>query len=100
MLPDGAAVPATAFLRSPCRTRGGVSDAGTASDELDPDEWAAAAELHLDSWWPDYAAWLVTRGGEQRWRLRNSAPADCHRWNPPRASTSMIGDGTHRRPRM
>ena len=36
------------------------------TDELDPDEWAAAAELHRDSWWPDYSTWLVARGGEQK----------------------------------
>ncbi len=36
------------------------------TDELDPDEWAAAAEVHRDSWWPDYATWLVARGGEQK----------------------------------
>lgn len=36
------------------------------TDEIDPDEWAAAAELHHDSWWPDYSRWLVARGGEQK----------------------------------
>jgi poly(3-hydroxyalkanoate) synthetase len=36
------------------------------TDERDPDECAAVAELHRDSWWPDYAAWLAARGGEQK----------------------------------
>jgi polyhydroxyalkanoate synthase len=36
------------------------------TDETDPDEWAAAAELQRDSWWPDFATWLVARGGEQK----------------------------------
>jgi polyhydroxyalkanoate synthase len=36
------------------------------TDERDPDEWASAAEVHRDSWWPDYSAWLAARGGEQK----------------------------------
>ena len=34
-------------------------------DERDPTRWAASAETHSDSWWPDFSAWLAQRGGEQ-----------------------------------
>ena len=36
-----------------------------------PTSGAAAAELHRVSWWPDYAAWMVTRGGEQKAAPKN-----------------------------
>ena len=36
------------------------------TDERDPDQWASAAEVHRDSWWPDCSAWLAARGGEQK----------------------------------
>ena len=35
-------------------------------DERDPTRWAASAETHSDSWWPDFSAWLAERGGEQK----------------------------------
>jgi poly[(R)-3-hydroxyalkanoate] polymerase subunit PhaC len=35
-------------------------------DERDPTRWAASAETHSDSWWPDFSAWLAQRGGEQK----------------------------------
>ncbi|MDT5186988.1 MAG: poly[(R)-3-hydroxyalkanoate] polymerase subunit PhaC [Mycobacterium sp.] len=35
-------------------------------DERDPTRWAASAETHSDSWWPDFAAWLAERGGDQK----------------------------------
>ena len=35
-------------------------------DERNPDQWASAAEVHRDSWWPDYSAWLAERSGEQK----------------------------------
>jgi polyhydroxyalkanoate synthase len=35
-------------------------------DERDPTRWAASAETHDDSWWPDFSAWLAQRGGEQK----------------------------------
>jgi polyhydroxyalkanoate synthase subunit PhaC len=35
-------------------------------DERDPTRWAASAETHTDSWWPDFAAWLAERGGDQK----------------------------------
>jgi poly[(R)-3-hydroxyalkanoate] polymerase subunit PhaC len=35
-------------------------------DERDPTRWAASAEMHSDSWWPDFSAWLAQRGGEQK----------------------------------
>ena len=35
-------------------------------DERDPVRWAASAESHSDSWWPDFSAWLAQRGGEQK----------------------------------
>jgi polyhydroxyalkanoate synthase subunit PhaC len=35
-------------------------------DERDPTRWAASAESHSDSWWPDFSAWLAQRGGEQK----------------------------------
>jgi polyhydroxyalkanoate synthase len=35
-------------------------------DERDPTRWAASAETHGDSWWPDFSAWLAQRGGEQK----------------------------------
>ena len=35
-------------------------------DERDPARWAASAETHSDSWWPDFSAWLAQRGGEQK----------------------------------
>ena len=35
-------------------------------DERDPTRWAASAETHVDSWWPDFSAWLAQRGGEQK----------------------------------
>ena len=28
-------------------------------DERDPTRWAASAETHSDSWWPDFSAWLA-----------------------------------------
>ena len=36
------------------------------TDERNPDQWAAAAEVHRDSWWPDFSAWLAERGGDQK----------------------------------
>jgi polyhydroxyalkanoate synthase subunit PhaC len=38
---------------------------GTA-DEGDPGKWASSAQVHRDSWWPDYSGWLAERGGDQR----------------------------------
>jgi polyhydroxyalkanoate synthase subunit PhaC len=35
-------------------------------DERDPTRWAASAESHSDSWWPDFSAWLAERGGDQK----------------------------------
>ena len=35
-------------------------------DERDPTRWAASAETHSDSWWPDFSAWVAQRGGEQK----------------------------------
>jgi polyhydroxyalkanoate synthase len=35
-------------------------------DERDPTRWAASAETHSDSWWPDFSAWLAQRGGDQK----------------------------------
>ena len=35
-------------------------------DEREPTRWAAAAETHTDSWWPDFSAWLADRGGKQQ----------------------------------
>ena len=35
-------------------------------DERDPTRWAASAETHSDSWWPDFSTWLAQRGGEQK----------------------------------
>jgi polyhydroxyalkanoate synthase len=37
----------------------------------DPQEWLRRAETLHGSWWPDYAAWLTERCGEER-----AAPAD------------------------
>ena len=36
------------------------------TDERNPDQWATAAEVHRDSWWPDFSAWLAERGGDQK----------------------------------
>jgi class II poly(R)-hydroxyalkanoic acid synthase len=37
-----------------------------AADERDAQRWMASAEVHSDSWWPDYSAWLAERGGDQK----------------------------------
>ena len=39
-------------------------------DERDPTRWAASAETHSDSWWPDFSAWLA--------RARRRAEAGAH----------------------
>jgi polyhydroxyalkanoate synthase subunit PhaC len=39
--------------------------AGTV-DERNPTRWMASAETHIDSWWPDFSAWLAQRGGDQK----------------------------------
>jgi polyhydroxyalkanoate synthase subunit PhaC len=36
------------------------------TDERNPDQWATAAEVHRDSWWRDFSAWLAERGGDQK----------------------------------
>ena len=38
----------------------------SSTDERNPDQWATAAGVHPDSWWPDFSAWLVERGGDQK----------------------------------
>ncbi len=35
-----------------------------AQNPADADEWLAQAETNKGSWWPDFAAWLSTRSGE------------------------------------
>jgi polyhydroxyalkanoate synthase subunit PhaC len=31
-----------------------------------PDDWAQDAPTEKGSWWPDYAAWLAERSGEEK----------------------------------
>jgi class II poly(R)-hydroxyalkanoic acid synthase len=35
-------------------------------NSLSPDEWREAASRESGSWWPDYAAWLRERSGEEK----------------------------------
>jgi polyhydroxyalkanoate synthase len=44
-----------------------------AAGERDSQRWMASAELHTDSWWPDYSAWLAERGGDHKTAPRSLA---------------------------
>ena len=38
----------------------------SSANYADPDEWAARAPYHDGSWWPEWAAWLVSRSSDKR----------------------------------
>ena len=35
-------------------------------DEPDPEFWLESAQMHKDSWWPDFVAWFGERSGKKR----------------------------------